>query len=120
MSPQKSTWTAMTAGLFLLLASCAVNNPNPVAPIAASTATPTPTVTRTPTFTPSATPTNCSSFGGAGNGSQPLGGTTHAICSSFTLSTLAMVKGLHVRLTNFATGYDVNLAIYDDVSGNPG
>ena len=88
------------------------------------TNSPTVTITRTPTNsptkTPTGTPTNCSSFGGAGNGSQSQVGATHAECSPFTLSTLAVVKGLWIQMTGAYTGFDINLAIYDDVSGNPG
>ena len=88
------------------------------------TDTPTMTVTGTPTNsptkTPTGTPTNCSSFGGGGNGSKTLRGATHTECSPFTLSTLAMVKGLRIQMTGDYTGFNINLAIYDDVSGNPG
>ncbi len=84
------------------------------------TMTITPTATNSPTTTPTGTPTNCSSFGGAGNGSNTLYGPNHTICSAFTLSILATMKDLRVELTNAATGYSINLAIYDDVSGSPG
>lgn len=99
------------------------NTPSPTATFTLTdtpTHTATFTLTHTPTHTATFTPTNCSFFGGKGSGSQPQSGPNHAMCSSFTLSTLATVKALRVRLNSNYTGFDVNLAIYDNVSGNPG